>query len=208
MSRRDIKGKIREAARVLFNEHGYNNVTMRDIAEAAGISVGNLTYHYKRKELLMEAAIVERRQQYKIPLTPATLEELNEIFTYMAHYNIENAYYFRHYTQIAQISPRVHQIQIDTVRDIVYVFKSAFREFQQTDIMRPELYEGQMTFLAYSIMNTTSFWIYQREVIVEAKSKPEFEILCCVWGMLTPMLTQKGLEVFEKRVKPLNAKLQ
>lgn len=209
MSRGNIKTEILEAARRLFNERGYNEVTMRDVAEAVGISVGNLTYHYKRKELLIEAAVVERRREYKIPHVPRTLEELNRMFSYMAQYNMENAYYFRHYSQISQISPRVHQIQIDTVRDIVYVFKTAFAEFRTAGLMRPELYDGQMTFLAYSLMNTTSFWVYQREVIVEAKGRnPIYEILGCAWSMISPILTEKGLEIFRRKILPANAKLR
>lgn len=207
MGKRIIKSEILETARQLFEERGYNAVTMRDIADTVGISLGNLTYHYKRKELLMEAAIIDLRQAYKIPLTPTTLVELNKVFTYMAKYNVDNIFYFRHYTQIAQISPRIHQNQVDMVRDHVYMFKSAFSEFQRNGLMRHELYMGQMTFLAYSIMNTTSFWFHQREVIQEAKSNPINEILCCVWSIISPMLTDKGMDIFIHKIVPVNMRL-
>lgn len=47
------KNKIARTSELLFNAHGYNNVTMRQIADACGISVGNLTYHYPKKEDLL-----------------------------------------------------------------------------------------------------------------------------------------------------------
>ena len=47
------KELIRNTARELFNERGYRAVSMRNIADALGISVGNLTYHYPHKALLM-----------------------------------------------------------------------------------------------------------------------------------------------------------
>lgn len=53
--KKDVKTDILETARKLFNEQGYNGVSMRDIAGALGISVGNLTYYFKRKEDLLEA---------------------------------------------------------------------------------------------------------------------------------------------------------
>lgn len=48
-----IKEKIAYVSRDLFNEYGYQKVTMRQIADACGISVGNLTYYYARKEDLL-----------------------------------------------------------------------------------------------------------------------------------------------------------
>lgn len=49
----NIKQIIAEASRELFNSQGYQKVTMRQIAERCGISVGNLTYHYPHKEDLL-----------------------------------------------------------------------------------------------------------------------------------------------------------
>ena len=48
-----IREKIAEKSRALFNKYGYQKVTMRQIASACGISVGNLTYYYPRKEDLL-----------------------------------------------------------------------------------------------------------------------------------------------------------
>ena len=47
------KSKIAHESERLFNTYGYNSVTMRQIADACGISVGNLTYHYPKKEDLL-----------------------------------------------------------------------------------------------------------------------------------------------------------
>ncbi len=44
------KERIVETSRVLFNEHGVEAVTVRHIADAVGISHGNLCYHFPRKE--------------------------------------------------------------------------------------------------------------------------------------------------------------
>ena len=49
----NIKEKIAYESRTLFNTYGYPKVTMRQIAAACGISVGNLTYYYPRKEDLL-----------------------------------------------------------------------------------------------------------------------------------------------------------
>ena len=40
---KDTKQKILDTARELFNERGYNAVSLKDIADALNISKGNLT---------------------------------------------------------------------------------------------------------------------------------------------------------------------
>ncbi|MBL7992945.1 MAG: TetR family transcriptional regulator [Candidatus Kapabacteria bacterium] len=49
------KGRILEAARILFNQHGTDEVSTRQIATELGISHGNLCYHFPHKEDIIEA---------------------------------------------------------------------------------------------------------------------------------------------------------
>lgn len=49
------KEKILNTSKDLFNEHGYSHVTIRMIALKLGISSGNLNYHFKKREEILEA---------------------------------------------------------------------------------------------------------------------------------------------------------
>lgn len=49
MTRPDSRSTIITAARQLFAEHGYNGVTIRDIATAAGVSPALVIKHYRSK---------------------------------------------------------------------------------------------------------------------------------------------------------------
>lgn len=60
------KKQILETARTLFNEYGYNQTTMRDISGAMNISVGNLTYHFKKKHDLFYALMDDIELDAKI----------------------------------------------------------------------------------------------------------------------------------------------
>jgi len=58
-SRTSRKGNLREAilsaAEALFSTSGFNAVSVRDIAQAAGANPGSITYHFKSKDgLLLE----------------------------------------------------------------------------------------------------------------------------------------------------------
>ncbi len=60
----NTKERIINTAIELFNEKGFVSVTMRDLANELDMSLGNLTYHFKKKEELMEAIhgrIIEER---------------------------------------------------------------------------------------------------------------------------------------------------
>jgi AcrR family transcriptional regulator len=53
------RGKILEACRTLFNERGPAEVTTAEIAQAVGISEGNLHYHFRRKHQILAALFDE-----------------------------------------------------------------------------------------------------------------------------------------------------
>lgn len=46
----NTKEKIFQASKKLWFEKGYENTTMRDIASACNMAIGNLTYHYPKKD--------------------------------------------------------------------------------------------------------------------------------------------------------------
>ena len=48
------RARILDAALELFRERGYDATTMRAVAEAAGVSVGNAYYYYPSKEALIQ----------------------------------------------------------------------------------------------------------------------------------------------------------
>ncbi len=77
--RRDTRQRILQCAKELFNARGYNAVSTRDIANAAGIGKGNLTYYFRRKEEIAEAILCESLG-FPPPGAPRKLEELDALF--------------------------------------------------------------------------------------------------------------------------------
>jgi len=54
---RDTRELILLSARQVIITHGYGGFTMRRVAEASGISLGNLTYHFPMKRALFQALV-------------------------------------------------------------------------------------------------------------------------------------------------------
>lgn len=60
MSRDNPKTKILDSAEEQFAERGYHGVSMRHVADGAGVSLSLVQYHFKTKESLF-SAVMERR---------------------------------------------------------------------------------------------------------------------------------------------------
>ena len=55
------RARMLKTARKLFSRRGYEVTTMRDVAAAAGTSIGNLYFYFKDKEELLETLLAETR---------------------------------------------------------------------------------------------------------------------------------------------------
>jgi len=62
--------KIKQAARRLFTEKGFDAVKTRDIAEEAGINLALLNYYFRTKENLFDIIMVENFDQFAQQLIP------------------------------------------------------------------------------------------------------------------------------------------
>ncbi len=133
---------ILQQARELFMERGYNNVSMRDVAEAAGIRVGNLTYHFPRKELLVEALFEARESSI---VTPEALNTPAELVSYLRHLlavQRNTSFYFDSYIQLSQTSERLRQFQCSRMERLRELFLSSLRRLADRGDIPPEPREG------------------------------------------------------------------
>jgi AcrR family transcriptional regulator len=63
VARSSPAARLLEAGRVSFNRHGYADVRVEDVCEAAGVAKGSFYRHFASKEELFFAAAVEAAQQ-------------------------------------------------------------------------------------------------------------------------------------------------
>jgi AcrR family transcriptional regulator len=71
--------KIKEAARKLFTQKGFDAVKTRDIAAEAGINLALLNYYFRSKEKLFEIIMVENMQEFLRGLSVMTNDENKSI---------------------------------------------------------------------------------------------------------------------------------
>ncbi len=59
-----VRSALLDAAESLFAEHGYHGVSIRDVATAAGVGLGRLTYNFGTKEELFRQVVARRAEEY------------------------------------------------------------------------------------------------------------------------------------------------
>lgn len=74
MARADTRQTILEVAKDLFAERGFGSVPLREIARAAGVHVGSVTYHFGDKLGLLEAIYTAHTE----PMNARRLELIGE----------------------------------------------------------------------------------------------------------------------------------
>lgn len=108
----DTKTRILDAALTLFNERGTSNVTTNHIAEALGMSPGNLYYHYRNKAEIVRGLFAritgEWATNYAVP--PGTMPSIEMMETMVAgNFAIQARYrfFFRDLTLLLNADPEL-----------------------------------------------------------------------------------------------------
>ena len=197
--KKNMRSEIIVVARQLFDEYGYNGVSMRMVAGALNISVGNLTYHFNKKEDLMEAVVLEQHKGYQKAAPPVTLFEMDDFFRRAICHRQKNPYYFRHYEQLAQLCPNIHNIQLSVIADKYAIVKQGICNLEDAGLFLPEQYPGQTTSLIQSIMTICTFGITHFEKV--KSNDIENKVIACIWSILFPRLSEEGKKIYLQQIK-------
>lgn len=196
--KKDTRQEILETAKRLFNEHGYNGVSLRDISDALGISKGNLTYHFAKKEEIIEA-LLESSVDTKPQTAPVNIKELDAFFLDMQQAVQENAYYFLHYAQLSQLSPSIRQKQAVKYRKNLCMLKESFALLYTKALLREEGYFGEYERMIDCLHISSIYW----KILSGFKGTPELQetYQYHAWGLMHNLLTEKGRAALDEIIK-------
>ncbi len=188
------KEDILITARELFNEYGYKNISMRDIAKKLNISVGNLTYYFKKKEDLIEEVVMYKHRKYKGILLLKSLDDLNNLFLDMLNTQNENIYYFKHFDELAEISSKIYEIQLATLNKIEKILKECFEELQRKNLVQKVKPKSQIDNLIKCILTVI---IYKPIKTKDLNKQDNIDsIISCLWSMIFMYLTDEGKDMY------------
>jgi AcrR family transcriptional regulator len=159
---KQTRERILEASLALFNERGEPNVTTNHIADELGISPGNLYYHYRNKDDIVEQlfARYEARMDQALLVPEGRLPNLEDVWMQL-HLVFECMWTFRFlYRDLVDIVSRNRKLKQHFSRILTRAGTSAtqvLKGLAQAEILRATADEIRAT--AENVLLVTTFWL-------------------------------------------------
>ena len=167
---RQTRQRILDASLAMFNEQGEPNVTTNHIADELEISPGNLYYHFRNKDDIIEQLFVryEERMDAALSTPQARLPELEDIWLQL-HLVFECIWEFRFlYRDLVDILSRNRRLRLRFARILKRASDSAtevMRGLVRAGIMRASAAEVEAT--ATNILVIATFWLNYASAVGE-----------------------------------------
>lgn len=200
------KRKILDIALQLFNQHGLTNVRLQQIANAVGISVGNLAYHFYAKEAIIKQ-IDEELNQLLAPiiaenrLFPSLMDFDNQLARYY-HLLRNYSFYFIDLLELKRAYPKLYKKREFYIQQIIQQIENWFNHNQKRGLIKAPIRPHHYEIIAHTIWMVITFWMTQPidKGIPEEKERIFKEV---VWSQVLPYLTETGMLEFDLMIERL-----
>lgn len=201
------KQKITQAAIRLFNENGMANVRLQQIAQEVGISPGNLAYHFRNKEAVVEAIIDELFEENQAILAAYRIypnlidfdNQLSRYFSFIEKY----PFYFLDFLEIERYYPEIQAKRLAHIGKMISQIRRRFDFNQQRGVLVEEPKTGLYDDIAQTIWVLITFWLPQNLVRGKSNNPDPSHFKEMVWNQLYPYFTAEGITEFEQLILPI-----
>ncbi len=180
-----------------FNKSGFNSVNLFELAQTVGISRGNLTYHFKDKDVLLKSIVdkmwskieTERNKARQFP----SFENLhNEVRLY---FRLQKDYAFifldSHVQKNKYVNKRFKEMSLQSIQDNNAAIAFAI----ELGNMKPEPIDGIYHNIAFISWMLPFYWLSQKVILGEMDETKGEKM---IWSLLVPHFTPKGIKAFVK----------
>jgi len=200
----NTKELILSTALELFNTDGLSKVTLRTIANKMGISQGNLKYHYKKRETIIESLYFQlvSRMDDNMSRNDAKTIGLPSLFS-MSFVMMESFFEYRFFmldfVQIMRESSKIktHYLQLTKLREEQFAMLFSF--LVKNEVLREEVLPNEYLFLFKRFQILGDFWISSAEVTKPKLNKKIIkEYSEIINQAIYPYLTDKGKKEYSE----------
>lgn len=203
----NTKEKILENALSLFNRYGYVNVRLQHIADEAGISVGNLAYHFKTKDDIIENIYGKLEGEQKellselhiVPLFVNIDTHLSNVFNLQKKYS----FFYSDTFEVVRAFPKIKKKYREytswflmQINNMIHfnVSRGVFNESTEPDFAKN---------LAINYWTIMELWLYQNRIRgIDVTNENDFKI--AIWSLLRPYFTELGVKEYKQINQQLN----
>lgn len=189
--------KILAAAVEQFDRHGIANVTSRQVSNAAGISNGNMTYHFPTMESLANAIfaqmLAEITEVVTIEPDELTLTRYIEAIRETAAFQRRYRFFYTDTLEVLRRFPDVGHRYQRTLELRFAQGRLLTDALQARGTLRPDLTENAISGLLLTIWMTLTFWPSQEAILgPTGADRGARDMASHVLGLLVPYLTTAG----------------
>lgn len=162
MSEPETKEKLLEAAVDLFAARGFSGTSIRDIANAMGMSIFNIYHYFGSKDGLLLEIFKKSSEKLLGILEEVSQQDLPplEKFKLLVHAHIRFVGDYRKESKIytldeEQISKECHKVSQEIQREILDMYVTALRSLDQVGYLRTK----HITLLAFNILGVMNWML-------------------------------------------------
>lgn len=195
---RNTKEVILTTALNLFNHQGLSKVTLRTIADTIGMSQGNLNYHFRKRDMIIESLyfrLVDRMDEHMTESDKKSLdlEFLFRMSSVIMESFFEYRFFMLDFVQIMRENSKIrkHYRELSKMRE--KQFSGLFKHLVDRDILRDEILPNEYLFLYKRIQILGDFWISSAATTESRLTKSIIDKYSNILNQaIFPYLTKKG----------------
>ncbi|MBE2201617.1 MAG: TetR/AcrR family transcriptional regulator [Anaerolinea sp.] len=157
------QNSILQKAVELFNESGAASISMSALAEAVGISAGNLQYHYKNKEELIRAIMERMYQEYDVLFAPIekpfTLDTLRHLMRLKFDIGWQYRFFYREFAVLLRNDERLARRYREIQEQRVAALEEILRQLIASGAMRGDLSSAELHNIVLITLVLSSTWL-------------------------------------------------
>jgi AcrR family transcriptional regulator len=201
------KQKILSTSLQLFNERGISDVSLRTISDELGISVGNLQYHFKKREDIVEALyfqLVEEIDGIEFVPRENMLESVMQISTETFKKMFQNRFFLLDFVSITRKNGKIKRHYAELSKRRIAEFLQVIELLIQHSVLREERLKGEYHGFYKRLELMSNFWfssvLIQSDELTEACVN-EYQLM--IAQNIYPYLTSGGREMYAEKFPEL-----